>query len=220
MGKKRKEALVLSIQTSSDGIQENINLEQRLLVAGPFSGEAKRDLSKIHRVKDVTNDNLDTKLASQMIRLELSVPNFLVGDGQKKLQVRGQLRSIRDFDPDQIANSEAFQITGNANEQFEGEPLEQEVDPKTGKKRFDPKGNPIYKPRPKKHNEIADALDLVDALEQLQIAVENADSESFYDMVCEVAKECRADRPNAEQALSKGDILRTLKVSEQKPGSQ
>ncbi len=219
MGKKRKEALVLSIQTSSDGIQENINLEQRLLVAGPFSGEAKRDLSKIHRVKDVTNDNLDTKLASQMIRLDISVPNFLAGDGQKKLQVRGQPRSIRDFDPDKIASGEAFQITGNANDLFEGEPLEQEVDAKTGKKRFDPKGNPIYKPRPKKHNEIADALDLVDGLEQLQIAIDNADSESFYDMVCEVAKECHADRPKAEQALSKGDILRTLKVGEQKTGS-
>lgn len=219
MGKKRKEALVLSIKTSTDGIQENINLEQRLLVAGPFSGEAKTDLSKVHRVKDVTNDNLDTKLANQKIRLNFSVPNFLAGDGQKRLQVRTQLRSMRDLDPDQLASGEAYEITGNAKDKFEDEPLEQEADPKTGKKKVDSKGNPIYKPRPKKQNEIADALALADALEQLQITVENSDSESFYDMVCEVAKECRADRPKAEQSLLKGDILRTLKVSEQKPGS-
>ena len=218
MGKKRKEALVLSIKTSTDGIQENINLEQRLLVAGPFSGEGKTDLSKVHRVKDVTNDNLDTKLANQKIRVNISVPNYLAGDGQKKLQVRAQLRGMRDFDPDLIASGEAYQITGNSNEKFEEEPLEQEVD-RNGKKKFDPKGNPIYKPRTKKTNEIADALALADALEQLQIAVENSDSESFYEMVCAVVKECRADLPKAEQALVKGDILRTLKVSEQKPGS-
>ncbi|MFO0579780.1 MAG: type VI secretion system contractile sheath small subunit [Polyangia bacterium] len=219
MGKKRKEALVLSIKTSTDGIQENINLEQRLLVAGPFSGEIKGDLSKVHRVKDVTADNLDAKLANQKVRLNFSVPNLLAGDGKKSLQVRAQPRSMRDFDPDMIASGEAFQITGDPNEKFEDEALEQEVDPKTNKKRFDPKGNPIYKPRKKKQNEVADALALADALEQLQIAVDSADPESFYSMVYEVAKECRADRPKAEQALASGDILRTLKLSEQKPGS-
>lgn len=82
-------------------------LEQRalplkVLVLGDFSaGNNDQPLSG-RKALEINQDNFDQRLASQNIKLEMSVPNRLTNEEGARLPVKLEIKRLKDFDPDQV----------------------------------------------------------------------------------------------------------------------
>lgn len=82
--------------------QEQRALPLKVMVLGDFSaGNNTQPLSE-RKALEVTPDNFDQRLASQNVRLELSVPNRLTSEEGARMPVKLEIKRLKDFDPDQV----------------------------------------------------------------------------------------------------------------------
>lgn len=82
--------------------QDQRTLPLKLLVVGDFSvGNNTLPLSG-RKALEVNQDNFDQRLASQNIKMELSVPNRLSNEEGARLPVALEIKRLKDFDPDQV----------------------------------------------------------------------------------------------------------------------
>lgn len=86
---------------TGDGYEEK-ELPLKLLLLGDFAGRPDPTPLEEREPIPVDRDSFDDVLASQRLRLELTVPDHL-GDGGGDLPVTLRIGALRDFAPDAIA---------------------------------------------------------------------------------------------------------------------
>ncbi len=97
-----KERVNIVYKTDTGGAVEEKELPLKLLVMGDFA--QRPDATPIEKRKaiNVNKDNFDDVLASQKLKLEMSVPNTLAGGGGE-MPVQLRFESIKDFGPESVA---------------------------------------------------------------------------------------------------------------------
>ena len=70
---------------------------------GPTNPDGSKKTFKQRKFIPIDRDNFNTVMAQQAPRLAMKVPNKLSGDGQDKLNVELNFKSMADFDPGRIA---------------------------------------------------------------------------------------------------------------------
>ena len=82
--------------------KEEVELPLKLLVMGDFSGRLDdRPLEK-REPTNIDKDNFNEVLKAQGISLNLTVPNKLSGRPDEEMNVKLQLDSVKDFEPERI----------------------------------------------------------------------------------------------------------------------
>jgi type VI secretion system protein ImpB len=97
-----KSRVSITLDLHTGGAQKKVELPLKLLVAGDFSaGREQAPLAERKKV-NIDRNNFDAVLADFAPDLGLAAPNTLAGDGSE-LPVTLAFRSIRDFEPEQVA---------------------------------------------------------------------------------------------------------------------
>jgi type VI secretion system protein ImpB len=85
------------------GAQEQIELPLKLLMLGDYTGRPD-DTPLAERKKiSINKDNFEAVLKEQKLKLDLVVPNRLSGKEGDEMKVGLSLDSLKDFNPDEIA---------------------------------------------------------------------------------------------------------------------
>jgi type VI secretion system protein ImpB len=92
----------ITLDLHTGGAQKKVELPLKLLVAGDFSaGREQAPLAERNKV-NIDKHNFDAVLANFAPELTLAAENTLAGDGSE-LPVNLAFRSIKDFEPEQVA---------------------------------------------------------------------------------------------------------------------
>ncbi len=97
-----KSRVSITLDLHTGGAQKKVELPLKLLVAGDFSaGREQAPLAERKKV-NIDKNNFDAVLADYAPGLKLAAQNTLAGDGSE-LPVNLAFRSIKDFEPEQVA---------------------------------------------------------------------------------------------------------------------
>jgi type VI secretion system protein ImpB len=97
-----KSRVSITLDLHTGGAQKKVELPLKLLVAGDFSaGKEQAPLSE-RKKTNIDKNNFDAVLADYAPELKLVAQNTLAGDGSE-LPVNLSFRSIKDFEPEQVA---------------------------------------------------------------------------------------------------------------------
>lgn len=101
----RPPRIQISYEVETGGAIEMKELPFLMGVLGDFSGHQTEPLPRLKDRKfiELTPENFDDTLASMKPRLQFSVENKLSEDGNSKLGVELNFRSMDDFSPDAVA---------------------------------------------------------------------------------------------------------------------
>lgn len=98
-----QERVNIRYRTESGGAVEETELPLRLLVTGDFTGRPDATLLEERNPINIDKNNFDEVLSSQRIGLTLQVDNTLSGKSDEKLAVDLNFASMKDFEPESIA---------------------------------------------------------------------------------------------------------------------
>jgi type VI secretion system protein ImpB len=97
-----KERVNIVYRPATGDAKEEVELPLKLLIMGDFSGAPDdRTLEKREPI-NIDKDNFNAVLKAQNIRLNLTVPNKLSGKPDEEMNVKLQVDSIKDFEPESI----------------------------------------------------------------------------------------------------------------------
>ncbi|WP_217589873.1 type VI secretion system contractile sheath small subunit [Burkholderia sp. GbtcB21] len=97
-----KSRVSITLDLHTGGAQKKVELPLKLLVAGDFSaGREQVPLAERKKV-NIDKNNFDAVLADYAPDLKIAADNTLAGDGSE-LPVNLSFRSIKDFEPEQVA---------------------------------------------------------------------------------------------------------------------
>ncbi|QYD73920.1 type VI secretion system contractile sheath small subunit [Paraburkholderia edwinii] len=97
-----KSRVSITLDLHTGGAQKKVELPLKLLVAGDFSaGREQAPLAERKKV-NIDKHNFDAVLADYAPDLKTAAPNTLVDDGSE-LPVSLGFRSMKDFEPEQVA---------------------------------------------------------------------------------------------------------------------
>ncbi|MDQ7976146.1 type VI secretion system contractile sheath small subunit [Paraburkholderia sp. SARCC-3016] len=97
-----KSRVSITLDLHTGGARKKVELPLKLLVAGDFSaGREQAPLAERKKV-NIDKSNFDAVLADYAPDLKTAAPNTLVDDGSE-LPVHLAFRSMRDFEPEQVA---------------------------------------------------------------------------------------------------------------------
>lgn len=99
-----KERINIVYRPATGDVKEDVELPLKLLVMGDFTGRPDdRPLEKRDPI-NIDKDNFNEVLKAHNISLNLTVPNRLSGKPDEETTVKLQMQSLKDFDPESIAN--------------------------------------------------------------------------------------------------------------------
>lgn len=99
-----KERINIVFRPATGDVKEDVELPLKLLVMGDFTGRPdSRRLEKRDPI-DIDKDNFNKVLKEQDLILNLLVPNKLSGQPDDEMSVKLKIGSIKDFEPESIAN--------------------------------------------------------------------------------------------------------------------
>ncbi|VVE88353.1 type VI secretion system-associated protein [Pandoraea bronchicola] len=97
-----KNRISITLDLHTGGAQKKVELPLKMLVAGDFSaGREQAPLAERAKV-NVDKNNFDAVLADYAPDLKFAAPNLLAGD-DSDMPVNLQFRSMKDFEPEQVA---------------------------------------------------------------------------------------------------------------------
>ena len=97
-----KERVNIVYKTDTGGAVEEKELPLKTLVMGDFTARADDTPLEQRKPINVNKDNFNEVLASQKVKVDLSVPNTLAKEGGD-MSMSLQFRSMKDFEPEQVA---------------------------------------------------------------------------------------------------------------------
>ncbi len=98
-----KERVNIVYRSETGGMQEEVELPLRLLIMGDFTGKPDNRAVEKREPIPIDKDNFNDVLKAQEIGLDLTVPNKLSGRPDEEMNVKLQFESIKDFEPERIA---------------------------------------------------------------------------------------------------------------------
>lgn len=102
----RPPRVMIDYKVETEGAEPIVELPFVVGVMADLSGmpnEGVKKAMKQRRFVPIDRDNFNTVMAQQAPRLALKVPNRLTGDGQDKLNIELNFKSMADFEPAKIA---------------------------------------------------------------------------------------------------------------------
>ncbi|BAN26174.1 type VI secretion system contractile sheath small subunit [Caballeronia insecticola] len=100
--KTTKSRVSITLDLHTGGAQKKIELPLKLLVAGDFSAGREQSLLSERKKVNINKKNFDAVLADYAPDLKFATENTLSNDGSE-LPVNLSFRSIKDFEPEQVA---------------------------------------------------------------------------------------------------------------------
>jgi type VI secretion system protein ImpB len=98
-----KERVNITYKSSTGDVAEDVELPFRTLVIGNFTGRSSDQLIEERAPVAIDKDNFDSVLRENEVKLELAVPDHLSGHPDSELSVQVAIRSMKDFEPERIA---------------------------------------------------------------------------------------------------------------------
>lgn len=99
-----KERINIVYRPATGDVKEDVELPLKLLVMGDFTGKPDgRALEKRDPV-NIDKDNFNEVLKAQGLGMNIMVPNKLSGKPDEEMNVKLQMKSIKDFDPESVVN--------------------------------------------------------------------------------------------------------------------
>lgn len=98
-----KERINITYKSATGDVAEDVELPFRTLVVGDFRGRTDEALIEERTPVAIDKDNFDDVLREHGVALDLAVPDHLSGREGSELPVALSIRSIKDFEPEQIA---------------------------------------------------------------------------------------------------------------------
>jgi type VI secretion system protein ImpB len=102
----RPPRVMIDYKVETEGAEPILELPFVVGVMADLSGmpnEGVKKPMKQRRFVPIDRDNFNTVMSQQAPRLAIQVPNRLTGDGQDKLNVELNFKSMADFDPARLA---------------------------------------------------------------------------------------------------------------------
>lgn len=101
-----KERVNIVYKSDSNGVEENIELPLKVLVAGEFATKEDSDPIEHRKKININKKNFNDVMAAQGLNLNFTVSDKLSSDEEKEdLSVNLDFNSIKDFEPDSIVNA-------------------------------------------------------------------------------------------------------------------
>ncbi|MDR3153500.1 MAG: type VI secretion system contractile sheath small subunit [Deltaproteobacteria bacterium] len=100
-----KERVNIVYKPATGDAKAEIELPNKLLVLGDFTGQADERQVEDRAPISVDKDNFDDVLKGQGLKLDMSVRNRLAEDPEEKMAVHLDVKSLKDFTPDEIARA-------------------------------------------------------------------------------------------------------------------
>lgn len=97
-----KSRVSITLDLHTGGAQKKVELPLKLLVAGDFSAGAEHAPLAERKKVNIDKNNFDAVLGDYAPNLKFGVENTLSADGSE-LPVNLSFRSLKDFDPEQVA---------------------------------------------------------------------------------------------------------------------
>lgn len=98
-----KERINITYKSATGDVAEDVELPFRTLVLGDFKGRSDDALVEERKPVAIDKDNFDDVLREQGVKLEMNVPDHLSGREGAELPVTLAMRSMKDFEPEHIA---------------------------------------------------------------------------------------------------------------------
>ncbi|MDA3962589.1 MAG: type VI secretion system contractile sheath small subunit [Planctomycetota bacterium] len=98
-----KERVNIVYKAHVGDVQEEKELPFKSLVVGDFTGRADSSPIEERKLANVDKDNFDDVLASQDIKVTAAVPNVLSEEEGASLAVELDIKSMKDFGPESVA---------------------------------------------------------------------------------------------------------------------
>jgi len=97
-----KSRVSITLDLHTGGAQKKVELPLKLLVAGDFSASKEQAPLAERKKTNIDKNNFDAVLSDYSPQLKVAAANTLVDDGSE-LPVSLSFRSMKDFEPEQVA---------------------------------------------------------------------------------------------------------------------
>lgn len=98
-----KERVNITYKPATGDAQEEVELPLKILALGDYAGKPSDTPIEDRKAINIDKDNFDEVLAEQKISLDLAVPDALSGEEGSELAVHLEVRAMKDFGPEAIA---------------------------------------------------------------------------------------------------------------------
>lgn len=98
-----KERINITYRSATGDVPEDVELPFRTLVVGDFTGRADDRTVEERAPVAIDKDSFDSVLREHEVKLDLQVRDELSGREGEELAVALSIRSMKDFEPEQIA---------------------------------------------------------------------------------------------------------------------
>ena len=98
-----KERINITYRSATGDVPEDVELPFRTLVVGDFTGRADERTVEERKPVSIDKDSFDSVLREHAVTLDLQVQDELSGRPGEEISVALSIRSMKDFEPEQIA---------------------------------------------------------------------------------------------------------------------
>jgi len=98
-----KERVNIVYKSSTGDKTEDVELPLKLLMVGDYTGKEGDNVVEERDPININKDNFDDVLGSMNISMDLNVGNTLVEDDDEPMSVHLDLKNMKDFSPESIA---------------------------------------------------------------------------------------------------------------------
>ncbi len=100
-----KERVNIVYRPATGDAKEEVELPLKLLVVGDFTGQQDDRMMEDRNPINIDKDNFNEVMKGQNLKLDVNVADKLSGDPDKELSLSLKFDSIKDFNPENIAQN-------------------------------------------------------------------------------------------------------------------
>lgn len=100
-----KERVNIVYRPATGDAKEEVELPLKLLIVGDFTMQEDDRMIEEREPINVDKDNFDEVMRAQNLKLDVNVPDKISGDADKEVAVSLKFDSIKDFNPEAIAQN-------------------------------------------------------------------------------------------------------------------
>jgi len=100
-----KERINITYKPKTDGLSEEIEIPYKMMVIGEFNPNEEEKPVEEKRVVNINKGNFNDVLKKQNINMNFTVDDKLSGEDGAELNINLNIKSIKDFSPENIVNS-------------------------------------------------------------------------------------------------------------------
>lgn len=99
-----KERVNIVYKSATGDQQAEVELPLKILMMGDYTGRSDNAPLEQRAPVNVDKDNFNEVMTKQELKVDLSVPNKLEGDGKDTMSVKLELKTLADFGPEGVVN--------------------------------------------------------------------------------------------------------------------